>query len=135
MKKNLFLVFLLLLLVVGGLGTYVFFSQQPGPIGPKTFDKLKLGMTEAKIESIIGLPPGNYYTGPRGIGGHASRGPWGVTLSWLGLAEEKIPLDWLTENGHGTVRRWWGNKYAIEVAFGPQKTAVGIYLLEVVYPE
>jgi hypothetical protein len=132
MKKMFLLSLLLLSVLLAGIGSYLLIFQHQDPISRRTFDQLRLGMTETSVESIIGLAPGDYYTGSRGIGGGASRGPWGFTLIELGLAEGKIPLDWYSENGRGKVRRWWGNKYAIEVAFGPDRTAVGIYFVEIV---
>ncbi len=46
-------------------------------ISPASFERIHEGMSQDQIEAIIGLPPGDYYTGPRGVGGSTSRGPFG----------------------------------------------------------
>jgi hypothetical protein len=93
-------------------------------------------MSQEEVEALIGLPPGDYFTGPRGIGGAMSRGPFGFQLEERGLPSDKLPATWRRKSTiggkQGTVRSWWGNDYAIQVAFDETNEAVGWYLLEVV---
>ena len=91
-------------------------------ISPASFERIHEGMSQDQIEAIIGLPPGDYYTGPRGVGGSTSRGPFGFPC-----VEKGRP--WGKQTGR--VISWWGNDYAIEVSFDKSEKADGWYLLHV----
>jgi hypothetical protein len=92
-------------------------------ISPASFERIHEGMSQDQIEAIIGLPPGDYYTGPRGIGGITSRGPFGFPC-----VEKGRP--WGKQTGRVII--WWGNDYAIQVSFDKSEKADGWYLLHVV---
>jgi hypothetical protein len=50
-------------LTTGVLGAVWLLWPEP-PISPANFRRIELGMTQAEIEAIIGLPPGVYYGRP-----------------------------------------------------------------------
>jgi hypothetical protein len=93
-------------------------------IGPASYERIQLAMTQAEVEAVIGLPPGNYYRYPGGIPWNWKRGPFGFTREEKGLSlrhrSEQIPFE-----------HWWGNEYAIQVAFDPDGHAIGCALLDV----
>src|SRR5262245_20652857 len=105
-----FWLFLGSLAIVIGIFVYIFLKKDP--ISPSSYARLTLGMTQYQVEKVIGLPPGDYYKGLRGVGG--SPGPWGHYIAELGLPQNSIPEDWYNA-AHPRVKRWWGNRYAIEV--------------------
>jgi hypothetical protein len=93
------------------------------PITARSFERLRLGMTEWDVQGVIGLPPGDYYRGPRGIGGVMSRGPFGSPLKQVGVSEQRRTV----------AKEWWGDYYAISVEFDRQGAAVACCLMKV-YP-
>jgi len=118
----------LLLLFCSGMGLAWFFWPQD-PIGPASFRRIQLGMKQHEVEAIVGLPPGVFYTGPRGIGGVLSRGPFGSFREGKGVAWENTMVDRISKRS--TVATWWGNQFALQVAFDNDGDAVGVYLLGV----
>ena len=105
-------------------------------IGPATFHRIQEGMTAAEVEGLIGLPPGDYYTGPRSIGGVTSRGPYGWLREERGLPFREIPKTWHYESERkhetGCMKAWWGNDFAINVAFNKSDEVVSWQLFNVV---
>src|SRR5262245_45130739 len=102
------------------------------PIGPENYNRIGLGMSREEIEKIIGMPPGIYTTHPMSVG-HAvtAEGPWGGLISEIGRPRSTIQKE---RGPKGRVSKWWGEHYAIEVAFDEQGLAVGCYLLEILRP-
>jgi hypothetical protein len=81
-------------------------------ISASSYNKIALGMTEKEIQSIIGLPPGDYYKGCRnGQSLAMDRGPW-LTL----LTEEKLPQN-LFDAEKIEWSSWFGTRYDVTVAF------------------
>jgi hypothetical protein len=92
-------------------------------------------MTRQQVEALIGLPPGSYYVGPEGAGGITSQGAYGSLMQCRGLPEDAIPEAWRRERdpqaNSAVVLRWWGNRYAIDVAFDESGAAVSWSLIDV----
>lgn len=89
---------------------------RPEPtIGPASYERIKLGMTEAEIEAVIGLPPGSYY-------GSADRKAESRT-------QKGVPT--LPSSGYHRSAEWWGTQYGIIVAFDKSGAAVGCCLFDV----
>ncbi len=95
---------------------------RPGPgdaIGPAACARIHAGMTEAEVVAAVGMPPGDYYTGPRDEVSPLAVDPngWGVkALDRPGLSN----------------RQWWGNSYMLEVDFGADDKVVGCFLWKIV---
>ena len=113
------------LLFAGGL----WLAWPQARIGHRNFQKIQEGMTQSQVEAIIGMPPGDYFTGFRGGGGMMSRGPFGFTREEKGLPEKKIPEAWYR---NGLVKSWWGNSHAIHVAFDKTGGAIAWQFQDVV---
>lgn len=56
LKRCLLLVAALTVVVLGA--TWYLWPEPP--IGPASYRRIELGMTQAEVEAVIGLPPGNY---------------------------------------------------------------------------
>src|SRR5215208_1151131 len=95
-----------------------FWPRDPGPICPDSFQRLELGMTQAEIEGVLGLLPGDYYTGPRQIG----RLP-GPFINRIQQKGERPSYD--------DCAKWMGDYYFIGVAFDGDGKAVWYCLAEV----
>src|SRR5262245_16232100 len=70
MKKHRGKLLVLLILVAAAVGAAVYFGWVPltnsgHRINPHTGMKLRLGMTQSKVEAIFGVPPGDYSSEPR----------------------------------------------------------------------
>lgn len=70
MKKHRGKLLILLLTVVVAVGTAVYFGWLPlagstHRINPYASMKLRVGMTQSKVEAIFGAPPGDYSSEPR----------------------------------------------------------------------
>jgi hypothetical protein len=109
----------------------------PNQFGPAAYERIRLGMTESEVEEIIDMPDGDYYTGPRGFG--TLGGPFGHREAQEGLPDDALPhFGWgtyVTDRGDTiTLKRWWGNEYAIVVAFDAKRGAVARRLLSVCAP-
>src|SRR5262245_23145775 len=103
MKRKLKWIAVVLAVLLLGFGTALFLWPRDR-ITPSTYGRLTLGMTQKDVESLIGLPPGDYSGAPRGIGGFLSQPTWGTSILELGLPGRDIPQDWYTEHGQGTVK-------------------------------
>jgi hypothetical protein len=73
-----------------------------------TFAKIQDGMTQAAVEELLGVPPGNYSTVVTAV-----RGTW-----W------RAPHD-------ARLEEWWSDAGVIRVAFGRDDTVGGKEFLEV----
>src|SRR5689334_21199544 len=62
-------------------------------IGPAPYDRINLGMAEAEVEAIIGLPPGIHRT-LRPVGGITSAGNFGNTVAQSGIPEDDLPASY-----------------------------------------
>jgi hypothetical protein len=121
-----------LLALVAVVVTTVAWLLRPQPrIGPENFRRIQAAMTSQEVEEIIGLPPGDYYTGPLGVGGITSRGPYGLTREERGISDVEVPEAWRSGEGE-RVNSWWGNRYAIIVFLDEHNHAVRWELLDVV---
>jgi hypothetical protein len=107
-------------------------------IAPDAYKQIEAGMNQAQIEVILGVPPGDYYTGPRGRGMGMFSERILVPMEHKGMASRDIPKSW-REDGRGPktgyVESWWGEDYLIEVAFDENGGAVGWHLHYVGHPE
>jgi hypothetical protein len=101
------------------------------PIGPLTYWRLHLGVTESEVEALLSQPAGEYRP-VRHIGGRTSPGVKEVPMAEKGQPREGLRHHWsgtTTPDGRKvTMRQWWGESYAIDVAFDEHGTAVGIDL-------
>jgi hypothetical protein len=91
------------------------------PITPRSFERLRLGMTAGDVQGVIGLPPGDYTRGLRGVGGPSSHVRFGFPLEEIGAGE----------HGQTVAKEWGGDYYAISVEFDRRGAAVACYLMEV----
>jgi hypothetical protein len=116
------------LFLFSGIGLTWFFWPEDR-IGPANYRRIQVGMKQEEIEAIIGLPPGDYYTGPRGVGGLMSRGPFGFLRREKGLSVDNVCVGQIPDGF--TARSWEGNHYSIQVLFNAERDAVGVYLWKI----
>jgi hypothetical protein len=74
-------------------------------LGPASYTRIREGMTEAEVFAIVGLPPGDYYTGPPRSGGIGS-GPFTHRDRQWGLNTDDF-----------RTKKWFGNRYMLEITF------------------
>jgi hypothetical protein len=89
-------------------------------------------MTEGEIAEILGCSSTEYRKS-RHIGGITSPGEAEVLYRETGLPFADLPKRFgeKARNGQNvTMRQWWGSGYAIDVAFGDDGAAVGVYLMK-----
>jgi hypothetical protein len=80
----------------------------PVDVGPASFDKLKIGMSESEIEAILGGPAGDYRT---------RAGVWYMFVGpGLYSKDDPVPI----------TKEWDTDSYAICVNFGPEGKAIRI---------
>jgi hypothetical protein len=91
------------------------------PIGPRSYERIRLGMAEGEVEEILGMPPGHYYTPPRG-----RLGPFGLPIE-----EKGRPPRGLSDAERPLTKEWWGDDYAVEVAFDQSGKVIACSLLRV----
>jgi hypothetical protein len=104
------------------------------PIGPKNYRRIRDGMAEDEVRAIIGLPPGDYYTGPLGDGTKA--GPFGGLLKQWG--RQPASRGWgrrATDNPEMVCEAWRGNRHMVDVYFDRDGKAVGASLWAVNIPD
>jgi hypothetical protein len=130
MLRKYAVVMFILVLVVGAL---IVFSR-PWAITRATYNKIRLGMSLAEVQSAIGLPPGDYYVGPKGPGGFA-RGPNIMNVLEDGLPRKDIPgsfADYVKAKRQNDVLvTWCGNRKIIWVALDKDGKVIGRYLADV----
>jgi hypothetical protein len=123
-------------LVLAVLAIWQFLPEEA--IGPSNYRRIRLGMTEAEVAEIIGLPAGDYQTSER-IGGILSPGQYASSLAEEGLPEEALPdvrLGFPGKTVGGeivTLQQWRGEHYWIRVAFDTRGVAIGRYLYKVAW--
>lgn len=102
-----------LLAVLSGAACWLFLPSDP--IGPRAFERIRLGMTKEEIETVIGFPAGNYQ--------HSSmvfRWIYATKVSEEGPAEfELIGLQ---------SEEWYGDSYRIKVVLDADKKVVAAFL-------
>jgi hypothetical protein len=110
---------------------WVFLPQER--IGPAAYDRIKVGMTRQQVEGIIGLPTGDYYTGPRSPS--SMSGPYGTLNKEAGVRRSDLsdgPRGFASRDGRRVkLEQWWGDNYIVEVGFGEDGAAVGCDLYDV----
>jgi hypothetical protein len=116
---------LLLAAVALGMSAFVF---PPRGIGPACFQRIRSGMRLPKVETVVGLPPGDYFTRPEGVD---PRTPYWVLREQGGEPVERLRTN-TTKVGSQkvSVRYWRGNDYYIQVAFDENDSAVAWTLHE-----
>jgi hypothetical protein len=88
---------------------WLFFSTDR--ISPQSYDRIMLGMTQEEVEAIIGLPPGDYYSGPMGVFG---RGPFVLLTDAEGEGGMNSPMSF-----------WRGDTWQINVTLNENREVVG----------
>jgi hypothetical protein len=83
-----------------GLACLLFWLALPHESLQEKFDKLQLGMTEARVRAILGCPPGNYQ----------SYGPMGYVIA---------------QNATAGQRQWQFDEGYVQVWFDAEKDSVG----------
>jgi hypothetical protein len=120
-----------LLLAAVAIGTGVFFVRTRG-IGPTSFKKIRAGMTVEQVETVIGLPDGDYYTRPPDVDWRAPY--WGLRDRGGEPAEELWTHTTKLRGKNVTVRSWRNNYYFVHVAFDENGAAVAWTLHEILAP-
>ena len=116
-----------LVLAAIALGMSTFLVRQRG-IGPACFQRIRSGMRLHEVETVIGLPPGDYFTRRESFD---DRTPY-----WILREQSGEPVDRLRTyttrvgNKKVSVRYWRGNDHYIQVAFDENDSAVAWTLHE-----
>jgi hypothetical protein len=85
-------------------------------IGPTRYRRIQLGMTQAEVEAIIGLPPGDYY---------------GVPDFIVGSGREQMGLPVHRQDNDSKVAAWCGNMHIICVTFDSDGCVAGSGLWDI----
>lgn len=132
LSKRLALMFLAFA-VIGIVGAAINFIQRDywprGGISRYNYRQIQLGMTDAEVEEIIGLPPGTHRT-RQPIGGMTSAGNWGLTIAEAGLPEHEM-FEQVRPGGALRYKQWWGTYHAIGIAIDANGIVIGKYLIEI----
>lgn len=120
--------------VVLGLALLLFtglliWQAKTGPRG--AYGRIRLGMTQDEVETVIGMPPRDYMHHPF-IRGGTTFGPFGKFIRMTGIPYESTMCD-PTVGRKPSVRleHWYWDDYWIQVGFDEDGKVVGFYLLEV----
>jgi hypothetical protein len=107
------------LMLTGAILWMINYANREEAIGPQSYNRVHLGMSEKQIAGIIGLATGNYYKGRKNGKSEAmDGGPWGTLLSEQRIANidlEKADIRWLC---------WIGTSYGIDVAVDKNGEAI-----------
>jgi hypothetical protein len=122
-RKKLWLVWLMAAVVAAVLATWLL--RPSDSIGPRSYQRIRLDMMEGEVEAILGTPPGNYYTPPRG-----RHGPFAFPIEGKG----RTPWD-PSDAERPLTKAWWGEDYALEVAFDQSGRVIGCSLWDVVHAD
>lgn len=103
------------------------------PIGPQAFERIQLGMTEAEVEAVVGLPPGQYYSDGYARPERSQFEPSVSLITETGVPYEEFRRDQnrLGRSDRIPLNSWSCDRYWIKVGFGENSTAIGIYLFKV----
>jgi hypothetical protein len=116
-----------LLLAAFALGLGAFFVR-PRAIGPACFQRIRSGMRLHDVETVIGLPHGDYFTRPECFD---PRTPyWGLREQCGEPADRLRTHTTRVGSKKVSVRSWRGNDYYIQVAFDENDSAVAWSLHE-----
>lgn len=114
-------------------------------ITPENYGRIRLGMTEAEVRALIGLPPGTHQT-REPAGGLMSSGNYGTIREQEGYpkvvligafttvkADSKGLVSETTQDGRAvcTIKQWWGTYHAIRVTLDENNVVVGKHLVEI----
>jgi hypothetical protein len=101
---------------------------RPRGIGPASFQRIQSGMSLQEVETVIGLPHGDYFMRRESVD---DRGPY-----WGRLEQGGEPVDRLRMNTTKvgskkvSVRTWRGNDHYLQIAFDENDRAVAWSLHE-----
>ncbi len=119
--------------VTGVIGAVVYYVQRDhwprGDISRYNYLQIQLGMTDAEVEEILGLPPG-IHRKRRPVGGITSAGNWGLIIAEDGLPKRELN-EMLGLRGAVRYQQWWGTYHAIGIAIDANGSVVGKYLIEI----
>jgi hypothetical protein len=116
--------------------------MQPSGISERSYHRIKLGMSEAEVEAIIGLPAGHHGPPNRMV----------VTSVWFLVGIKGLPDEswrcyrheswpdlwrWTADENQprGKVMRWSGYRIYLDVAFDNQGLVVGAKLVTEDWPK
>ena len=115
-------------LVFAALGVAAGLLATPRAISPASYGSIRAGMSKEEVESVIGLPAGDYYIRPRSGDWRAPY--WGLR----GQGGEKVDLwSWTTKvrDKDVSVQTWRGNHYILHVAFDETDSAIAWSIHEI----
>jgi hypothetical protein len=98
----------------------------PTPTGYQAYGRIRLGMTRAEVEAVIGMPPG-WYDSKHREGLPPSMEPFGHTVKESGLSYKEV--DDLSTRV--TEETWFWEDYWIWVYYDETEHAVRTELIEV----
>ena len=106
-KRELLLLFVSIMLLIGGLTCWVLLPERPtSPINRANFDAIRVGMRQIEVEEILGSPEDDYSTGE-------------TELSEKGLMKS---IKYLVDFGErGSWSRWDGDEGAVWVCFDEKR--------------
>ena len=122
--------YLLLAAVTLAIGTCF---ARPRVIGPACFHRIRSGMKLSEVESVIGLPHGDYYTRPPTLDWRAPY--WGLREQCGEPTDHMWAHTTTVGNKKVSVRSWRGNNYYIHVAFDENDSVVAWSLYEILAPK
>lgn len=117
---------LLLLGLVAVLVGVVYWLLLPaGPIGPRAFHRIQLGMTEEEVEEVIGGPAGFYFQN--------QPPPKDILQYYFPTSAIQKGQPYIKEDEYQT-RNWYGNEFMITVTFDLDRRVTGVCLSECIFP-
>ena len=132
LRKCLMLMFLAFA-AIAVIGAGIYYIQRDywprAGISRYNYRQIQLGMTDAEVEEIIGLPPGTHRT-RRPVGGVMSAGNWGHTIAEAGLPKDELH-EQVRPGGPVRYKQWWGTYHAIGIAIDANGIVIGKYLIEI----
>jgi hypothetical protein len=125
MTKRMCLTSLVLAAAALGMGAFL---VRPRGIGPAHFQRIRSGMSLHEVETVIGLPHGDYFTRRESFD---DRAPYWVHRQQCGEPVDRLRTH-TTKVGSKkvSVRSWRGNDYYIQVAFDENDSAIAWSLHE-----
>jgi hypothetical protein len=101
---------------------------RPRGIGPACFQRISSGMSLHEVETVIGLPHGDYFTRPESF--DSSTPYWGLREQYGEPVDRLRTKTTSVGSKKVSVRSWRGNDYYIRVAFDEHDSAVAWTLHE-----
>lgn len=103
-------------------------------VRPEYYEKIRLGMMFNDVQTLIGIPPGDYRQ-ILSFGGTRSTGNWGSTVHEAGLPQEaqaKAVRGVIELNGKRVeIKTWWGTYHAIRIAVDSESRVIGKYSIKI----